>query len=226
MNPINMGIHAGLGLHFMLDKYSNFIRKGDVVIIIPEYEHFIGRYSYGEEALLQNILDVPGNDFTLVGYQQYRNILGYLPKFIIDKINPINHIKTPGLTGGVYGRNSFNEFGDAIKHYGKKPLAFESHKMSGGVINNDAFDQLRDFVIQSEQKKAKVLISFPCIDSLSYNCSKIEIISIERELRNNIGHVISKPSRYVFKQKDFFDAAYHLNYSASKKKNTTVNSGH
>ena len=58
MNPINTGIHAGMGLIYMLDHSIGFIRKGDIVVISPEYDHFYGNNAYGGETLLRTIFDV------------------------------------------------------------------------------------------------------------------------------------------------------------------------
>ena len=37
---VNMGLHAGLGLKFMLNEIQPALNGGDIVIIFPEYEHF------------------------------------------------------------------------------------------------------------------------------------------------------------------------------------------
>lgn len=37
---INMGLHAGLGLTFMLNQVQPYIRRGDVIVIVPEYQLF------------------------------------------------------------------------------------------------------------------------------------------------------------------------------------------
>ena len=50
---VNMGLQAGLGLHFMMEDVLPHLRKGDVVIISPEYEQFGNIYEGGvQNALL------------------------------------------------------------------------------------------------------------------------------------------------------------------------------
>src|SRR6478672_545894 len=38
LNVVNMGLYAKLGLRYMLAQVKPYIRRGDVVIIVPEYD--------------------------------------------------------------------------------------------------------------------------------------------------------------------------------------------
>jgi hypothetical protein len=40
INPINTGVHAGIGLKYMLDNTIQYIKNGYIIILIPEYHHF------------------------------------------------------------------------------------------------------------------------------------------------------------------------------------------
>lgn len=54
---INTALHAGIGLKFMIRDIEPFLKTGDVVIIVPEYSHFISKDLYnGEKALTELIL--------------------------------------------------------------------------------------------------------------------------------------------------------------------------
>ena len=44
---INYGLHAGIGLKYMIDDISTYARKGDIIVFAPEYEHFY-TIAYGE----------------------------------------------------------------------------------------------------------------------------------------------------------------------------------
>ena len=45
MPVCNTGTHADLGLLTQLNICKDYIRNGDIVIIIPEYEQYTGRQS-------------------------------------------------------------------------------------------------------------------------------------------------------------------------------------
>jgi hypothetical protein len=61
MNVINMGIHAGFGLKYIANDIKPFISNGDIVIIVPEYDHFYkgwGSFANGRTELLHIIMDI------------------------------------------------------------------------------------------------------------------------------------------------------------------------
>ena len=36
----NMGLHAGLGMNYMLYEIKPYLRQGDVLVVVPEYNQF------------------------------------------------------------------------------------------------------------------------------------------------------------------------------------------
>src|SRR4026209_2444686 len=56
LNPVNMGLDAGLGLDFMLNEVKDSVRTGDVIVIAPEYEHFEWSHHGGSYVDLFKIL--------------------------------------------------------------------------------------------------------------------------------------------------------------------------
>ena len=55
---LNTGLHAGLGLQFYLDVAEKYARRGDIVVLLPEYELFSRSYSpsrtYANELIRQS----------------------------------------------------------------------------------------------------------------------------------------------------------------------------
>lgn len=52
LEPVNMGIHIGLGLNYMFEEVYDHLRKGDVLLVSAEYNHFLKEGSYyGDEGL-------------------------------------------------------------------------------------------------------------------------------------------------------------------------------
>lgn len=41
LEPVNMGIHIGLGLNYMFEEVYDHLRKGDVLLVSAEYNHYI-----------------------------------------------------------------------------------------------------------------------------------------------------------------------------------------
>src|SRR5215212_5179389 len=42
VHVVNMGLYAKLGLRYMLAQVKPYIRKGDLVLVVPEYDQFFG----------------------------------------------------------------------------------------------------------------------------------------------------------------------------------------
>src|SRR6266576_1729813 len=59
VNVVNMGLYAKLGLRYMLAQVKPYIRRGDVVIIVPEYDQFYGNFSEGDNTLNTALLYAP-----------------------------------------------------------------------------------------------------------------------------------------------------------------------
>ena len=68
LNPINAGIHASIGLIYMLSNSLEFIKKGDIVVLVPEYQQFYGDAAFGSEGeeLTRTIFDVNKSKFKLL----------------------------------------------------------------------------------------------------------------------------------------------------------------
>ena len=56
LNPVNMGLHASVGMRFMLQEVQPYLRPGDVVVVSPEYEQF-ATYSVNNGLTLLRVLE-------------------------------------------------------------------------------------------------------------------------------------------------------------------------
>ena len=54
INVVNMGVNAGFGLKFIIDSTYNLLNKNDILILIPEYQHFFSIYSAGTSPTVYN----------------------------------------------------------------------------------------------------------------------------------------------------------------------------
>src|SRR6476661_8416978 len=56
---VNMGLYAKLGLRYMLAQVKPYIRAGDIVVVVPEYDQFYGQFSEGDNTLNTALLYAP-----------------------------------------------------------------------------------------------------------------------------------------------------------------------
>lgn len=127
---INMGLHAGLGLRFMLSDLESYICKGDIIVLIPEYDHFYDRTLEGDGGVQWSVIsDVP-EDIRYLNKNQFDSVINaiissLLPNFITEIHGNIRNFKKNTQTKElkrteVYSRYAFNKKGDVINHIGLK----------------------------------------------------------------------------------------------------------
>ena len=218
LNPINTGIIAPIGLKYMLRSSIEFIREGDVVIVIPEYHQFHGSLADGGELLLSLLFEV-SYKFNSVDMQQYLKLSILTPKYIASKLSFWNDFKSDeSVENSLMGLQSYNIYGDVSKHWDMpKPTTFEKYDMEGD-LNMEAFEILTDFKTEIENKKAHLFISYPCYSESSFNESLSQINNIEKELKELQIEILGTPMRYKFNDSLIFDTAYHLTYDGVEQR--------
>ncbi|MFR9165857.1 MAG: hypothetical protein ACLVKO_06455 [Dysgonomonas sp.] len=162
LNPINTGFHAGVGLKFMLDHVEPYLRKGDVLILIPEYNQFYNRSLYGNEVLLRMILDVSFTNAKQLDINQWFNIMQYLPNYLKSKVNLSNYVYSEESLEKEYLAKSFNKYGDAVAHWNlpkttnAKPLSLDQKN-----YNPKAMQYMHNFIDRASMNGVKVYVSYP-----------------------------------------------------------------
>jgi len=210
---VNLGLHGGVGLKYMLDSTRPYVKKGDIVVLVPEYEEFFGERHYGEAPLL-NVLHLSREGWNHIGsFQQYRVVWRYALTEMKDTIHAL--YKSSSSSGKIYSRESFNRFGDVVAHLKEKPRKIESY---GVPLENEKFNDrvlvdMEIFRESSEGNGAAVLILFPSIAESAFRMNHAGIREVYDRIRTygGLGAILkSTPEDYVFPDNCFFDTAYHL----------------
>lgn len=211
---INMGVNAGFGLHFMLEEVQPFVQSGDVVVIIPEYEHFYGNLLEGDQNLLWALRILPASLQQLT-WQQIRQVIPLLPAFFQQRVREILQ-RTPDP---VYNRAGFNEHGDFVNHlklpnraivpYAIAPMGASAQVM----LNYNALAQLATFQQDAHRKGATVVLIYPAIaENFWHYGNNQSVIGQLTDLitTHQIITQLAQPSDYVLPEDVFFDTVYHL----------------
>ncbi|MFT3795775.1 hypothetical protein [Flavobacterium sp.] len=213
MNPINTGIHGGLGAFYMMDDAADRIKAGDIVVMAPEYHQFYGNFAYGGEELLRAAFDTSSPRLLLnLRWEQFKKMYGFVPKYSISKFLPNQYF---ALTkNDFYSKDAFNKYGDAVLHYGK---TFEHEipifkNIDGGEFNKELIAAISEFNKIVKAKGATFYLSYPPFQRASYdNCLK-QIKEVDKALHTipNLT-ILGTPERYAMDQNLIFDTPYHLN---------------
>ena len=215
MPIVNMGIHAGIGLEYMVNDIKPYVKKGDIIVLIPEYEHFYKDDFYGEMELVQMVFEIEPQSKKLLNSKQWMHLLKYLPTYSAKKIK--NFIPTLFNKKveqiDIYHRKSFNAYGDAYLHWTLPDQNYLHAPKSNNIenVNNEVIVFLKEFKLYTEKNGARLLIFPPVIDKTSFN-NKINIITkIAKELKNNDIAFECEPISFCYNDSLFFNSYYHLN---------------
>ncbi len=211
LNPINMGVHAGLGLFFMLNNVKPYIKEGDIVIVVPEYNQYYDNVAYGQVELLLTISDANPDFLRLLDRKiiskQIRNVpqmLSWKAKYYIKDISDQND------TVGIYDRKAFNQYGDVFVHWDMPDEEFSTHLIYG-QFNYEVLDALNVLKQEVEKKNGKLFIGFPPLLDTVFDESADYIKLVNDELIRYHFQTLSSPEKYRMSRNLFFNTQNHLN---------------
>jgi hypothetical protein len=210
VNPINTGLHASLGLTYMLESTLPYVRSGDLVVLIPEYSHYYGGRAYGSEELLRTVIDVDRRSSSMLSARQWANIAQYLPKLALSKLRPGEYSYRQSAEAGVYERRSFNQYGDACIHWGLVKQPFAAHAPASGPFNDGAVADIKAFEQRLRERGAVLYLSFPGFQAASFANMRAQIAEVETKLRASGLLLLGTPERYAMPEEYMFDTPYHL----------------
>jgi len=213
--PVNMGLNAGVGLHFMLREVEEDIRKGDIVVVTPEYEHF-GRelvtevlftvlehraenLDYLESVQVPMLLDRAHIYFGQVARAGLRRLRG-------ARVKPVS---LPYCRDGVDG------FGDMVGHRGLPSQDLSKLHMFIAPFDNgyidDVVTRLNAFHDHCEQRGAQAVLAYPAAPSEKMLPHIDRIRSVAAAVREECRMpVLNTPATAAMPLAQFYDTVYHL----------------
>lgn len=219
LNPVNLGLHAGLGLPFMLAEAESGLREGDVVVVSLEYAHFLADQTEWALVLKEVTLD-PGvlRCFTprmLAGLLDHGLSLAtiYVRGLIFHPAAPL-----------AYHRDSFNEFGDAVKHWQDPQTSrifamVEAAKLQTArprfpAHASKVIDQLSRFDRWCRDHAVKVYWAYPAVAEFAFNLTLSQRIDKELVQRLPVPR-LNRPEEGVYPNEMFYDSEYHPNFQGT-----------
>jgi len=214
INVINTAVHAGLGLKFIVEDITNYLKTNDIVILSPEYAQFFGNDLYGMDPMISTIISVP-DTYSLINFQNWKEILGTLPK------NAIKNILKFGISEyrhlfkiekiGIYDRNSFNGLGDVVTHYDLQNEDFIVPKGINKNYNEETMKTILLFKKAIDEKDGLLIFTYPCLIESSFVTITDQVELINDSLKNTDIEILGNPKEYSLNDSLFFNSHYHLN---------------
>jgi hypothetical protein len=204
---VNMAVHGGTGLRYMLNEAKDGVKKGDVVILSLEYYLGID----GDRKLISQLIDVNPRARKYV----LESVADQIKFWFFDVQRCVSSMFFRVLTGQVptiYLRSNFSEEGDMVGHF-DQPSVFQPAQRGkmAQITYNVEIKAINAFVGFVEQQGAKVHFVFPCYPHTNYEKDIDAISHFEKLMRENIKcKILNDPKSAVMEDRYFFDTAYHL----------------
>lgn len=209
INVVNYGLHAGIGLIFMLDDVSGYVRQGDILVIAPEYNHFYESINIETFTYVQAIAH--WKKLHLLDFYQWMKLMKGLPVLFAYTSPSSPH-------EGVYSYSSFNEYGDVVGHWGKEG---KGDLIVIPKVIDVPFDKkfgkyfLRK--VNELDEKCKVVVIPPICRETAYQVMKNNIDEIADFLEQGSHPFIVHPCEHVLPDEYAYDTDYHMNYKGVQK---------
>ena len=221
MPVANMGIHVGLGLEYMINEVKPSIKKGDIVVMVPEYGLMFEKIAPKNNEPFFKALE---GDFRIINYVDNRKKIPFILSSYVSILQ--SRLKSllfdaeaeqqPHLKRNqkVYRRFSYNYRGDMMAHLGMSTQGFKKDDdaltdFKGRFIPKYFVHLTNTFNTYIKQHNAKLFMSFPPTPSSLYDKKIGE--NIFQDLSKKIDcPILMKPSEVVFPDSLFFDSRYHL----------------
>jgi hypothetical protein len=221
--PINMGLNLEVGLQFMLDEVARSVRRGDIVILSPEYHAFQKHYQAAPEyvarlvecrpALLGSLPFSTTQRLLDRGYLQH---LGSVLRVVL-KLNT-EDVLWDGYVTAYNHRRAFNENGDVVTHHGVdtsklrrgSPLRFT---FAAPELAEAAIEHLNQFQVTCVRRGARVFFSHPPYELKYFELYRPALDRLEAMLQTKLAvPMLDSPQGMVFPSEEIFDVEYHLNW--------------
>jgi len=235
-NVVNMALHAGAGLYFMLDESLSKIRAGDTVVFAFEYSLFFNEAAGSPEEVTREFFMSP-IPFYKFRPEVLRTVIAGTPEYSFERIHVVftdvrhaikysfvkrKNRKKKSSEPKVYSADSFNEFGDVVAHLNLPSKEKIRRSTFGDELDYNAVAALKEAVVSLRERGVRVLIFPPVFQKTSFdhNAKKIELLA--RIFAENEIPFAVDPARYAFADDLFFDTFYHCNAAGRRERSAKL----
>ena len=227
IQPVNMGLHAALGIEFMCREVLDELRPGDVVVLSPEYPCF----GHQPDAVtqFQLIEQRPASARHLRDWS-WQSTREMLDQWALPYVGAIARrgvrglkVRLRQLRGRDTAEVAFNEFGDFVAHRDRpmqpsaaEPL-FASHYYNARLPQ--AIECLNAFHAACRKRGVQVYYSCCPAPQTALARQRTIVAEIETALRQSLTiPLLDTPEQLSFAPDAFYDTPYHLNWRGRRER--------
>jgi len=217
---INLGLLGGIGLGAMLNEVEEGARAGDLVLLIPEYEHFYGNIMYGDRDAANLVRYDMSSLRYFSSWGQWKSLVENAHALARDTTLGLMDKARAKMRGGqearavptIYRSDAFNEYGDVVAHLNQAPrpdrVAATSTRMEG-EFNQQALDAIARCARRLAARGAGFLVFYPPVAARYWAVNSDLVRQVAARMPEQ--WTLTTPEEWVFDDRLFYDTAYHLN---------------
>ena len=215
LSPVNMGIHIGLGLDFMFSEIDTALTHGDVLIVSPEYDHFlIGGPYYGDEGLTDMYL-IKGQWGEAVKHIADTHNFNSLYRLIRRRIKR-RSLSYDDIPADMEIRTKYNIYGDYVGHYDCPSKSDWDKSPKGQVtLSDNVLSDMRSRVASLRECGVEVLFLPPPYSRTTYHNDSVIIDQVVHKLDSVGIPFLFDPGESVYDDSLFYDTRYHLTHAGA-----------
>jgi hypothetical protein len=211
---VNLGLYAGFGLDFVLQETLSEVKKGDLVILSPEYylKH------EGEDYSKQMAAYAYAPAYAYVGDADFLDKIEKRASFFIRYTRNLifypNRIKSPQIEDTIsdYFRKGFSEKGDLLAHLNNSPVRPLGDLEE--IQNQDYSSEIKsinEFIANVEAKSGKVFWYYPSYSQTGFNKNKEALAFYENQIQKSVKCLkINYLQDDIYPDDCFYDTHFHL----------------
>jgi hypothetical protein len=230
---INMGLHAGLGIRFILNDLEPFVGQGDVVILCPEYNAAAGTtevknrmvevYPPAAKAMYQGLYEKAqweleqSQDLLALRFERLQETFTRIAgRFFGHK----SQAQAAAKSKDIYRRSAFSDRGDMVAHLKEQ---FVGELGDRGKLQEADCGQeikaLNNFARSVRSRGAVAYFCYPSYCQSEFQRNKQAIRYYQRQFENRLEmKIINTPEACAYPDSLFFDTVYHLTDAGRKRR--------
>ncbi|MBD0372690.1 MAG: hypothetical protein ICV60_17730, partial [Pyrinomonadaceae bacterium] len=234
-HPVNMGLNVGDGLAFMLKNVKPWLRRNDIVIVSPEYEHYGDFFNGKGDFLYAEVEHRPSmiRAFTFANYLEVLDkghiIAGNILRYTVQRKGDAMR-QYLATSDSPYRRDAFNRYGDIIVRAHQisllRNIGIQTGPANVRVTEEKilrAVNELNQFNDECERIGVRVFYSFPPVPQELFEKHGAVIRQIAAELQRRLQfQILDTPEEMTFSIDDFYDGVYHLTAKGSQERTTRL----
>ena len=226
---VNAGLHAGLGLRYILDANTPYLHKGDILVIMPEYGHFFNTAAWGNTTTLSSVpYFATAEELLSLNRHQLSTVArGFCHMTLQTFMTGVKVAIRPTVDSPTfqYLKSGFDARGDEVSHRVKQSDADMTHYQSAPsfvAFNEEYLSEFISDVREMRQRGIRVLLLPPAILDSSLAADRPMIDSLVQRLQAAGIPFQASLDTFAYPAKYLYNTSYHLNAEGVKMNTKNV----